>query len=333
MSGPTSSFGATETPVDTVPATMLEPAKLGVRRGWLHRGLGPGRAPSPGGRRRSVNRRRGQFSLLVVRGDGVRVVRFNFARPLAVAGFVALAGVVSVMGALIGDWVQLRQLTRESVTFAAQIAEQRKTIDDFNRRVADLRKEVGAWRELHARIQEPFGPDVGRGGRDRGIGGATTASARPASGVSPSDELNRLSETIMQEGENLRALDRLMARAGKALAALPSRWPVRGAVNSEFGMRQSPWTKAPEFHGGMDIGANRGTAVQAPAAGTIVLAGTAPEYGNTVIVDHGQEIKSLYGHLSQVRVKAGQKGERGTLLAYTGNTGRSSGPHPPYGIP
>jgi len=47
--------------------------------------------------------------------------------------------------------------------------EQRKTIDDFNRRVADLRKEVGAWREMHARIQEPFGPEVGRAGRDRGI--------------------------------------------------------------------------------------------------------------------------------------------------------------------
>src|SRR5438309_288489 len=177
-------FDATEPTIDSVPGTMLEPAKLGVRRGWLHRGLGPGRAACPGGRRRSVNRRRRQFSLLVMRGDGVRVVRFNFARPLAVAGFVALAGVVSVMGALIGDWIQLRQLTRESVTFAAQIAEQRKTIDDFNHRVADLRKEVGAWRELHARIQEPFGPDVGRGGRDRGIGGATSASARPASGVS-----------------------------------------------------------------------------------------------------------------------------------------------------
>ncbi len=198
--------------------------------------------------------------------------------------------------------------------------------------MADLRKEVGAWRELHARIQEPFGPDVGRGGRDRGIGGATTASERPASGASPSDELNRLSETIMQEGENLRALDRLMARAGKALAALPSRWPVRGAVNSEFGMRQSPWTKAPEFHAGLDISANRGTAVHAPAAGTVVFAGTQPEYGTAVIVDHGQEIKSLYGHLSQVAVQPGQKVERGALLAYSGNTGRSSGPHLHYEI-
>jgi murein DD-endopeptidase MepM/ murein hydrolase activator NlpD len=332
MSEASDRVDTTETPIDSIPGTMLEPAKLGVQHGWLYRGLGPGRAACPGGRRRSVNRRRRQFSLLLVRGDGVRMVRFNFARPLAVAGFVALAAAVSVMGALVGDWIQLRQLTRESVTFAAQIAEQRRTIDDFNRRVAELRKEVGAWREMHARIQEPFGPEVGRGARERGIGGGTTTSERPAGGISASDELNRLTETIMQEGENLRALDRLMARAGKALAALPSRWPVRGAVNSEFGMRQSPWTKAAEFHGGIDIGANRGTMVQAPAAGTVVFAGSAPEYGNTVIVDHGQEIKSLYGHLSQVSVKAGEKVERGTLLAHTGNTGRSSGPHLHYEI-
>ena len=325
--------GETETSVDTVAASGRDAAKSGARRGWLHRGSGPSRTAYPApGRRRSVNRHRGQFSLLVVRGDGIRVLRFNFPRPLAVAGFIVLAACVSLVGALIGDWLQLRQLTRESVTFATQIAEQRRTIDDFNGRVADLRKEVGAWRGLHARIQEPFGPEAGRGSRDRGIGGATAPSDRPSGGISTSDELNRLTETIMQEGENLRGLDRLMTRAGKALAALPSRWPVRGAVNSEFGMRQSPWTKAPEFHAGLDISANRGTAVHAPAAGTVVFAGTQPEYGNAVIVDHGQEIKSLYGHLSQVAVQPGQKVERGTLLAYSGNTGRSSGPHLHYEI-
>jgi murein DD-endopeptidase MepM/ murein hydrolase activator NlpD len=309
----------------------LPPSTPTGGRGWLQRGVGPDRVASPA-RRRSVNRHRGQFSLLVVRGDGARVIRFNFARPLAVAGFVALAAAVTSVGALVGDWLQLRQITRESVTFAAQIAEQRKTIDDFNRRAADLRKEVAAWREMHARIQEPFGPEAGRGSRDRGIGGATTPSAYPSGGPSASEELNRLTETIMQEGENLRALDRLMARASKALAALPSRWPVRGSVNSEYGNRKSPWTGDREFHAGMDIGANRGTAVQAPAAGTVVFAGTAPEYGTTVIVDHGQDIKSLYGHLSQVSVKPGQKVERGTLIAYTGNTGRSSGPHLHYEI-
>jgi murein DD-endopeptidase MepM/ murein hydrolase activator NlpD len=248
------------------------------------------------------------------------------------AALVSLAVAVSATGALLGDWLSLRQLTREAVTFQAQLLEQRQTIDDFNRRVADLRKEVGAWHDMHARIQEAFGPEVGRGGRDRGIGGATTPSDRPAGRLSPVDELNRLAEAIMQEGENLRGLDRLMARASKALASLPSRWPVRGAVNSEFGLRQSPWTQNQEFHGGLDIRASSGTPVRAPAAATVLFAGSQPEYGTTVILDHGQEIKSLYGHLSKIAVQTGQKIERGTVIAYSGNTGRSSGPHLHYEV-
>jgi len=182
---------------------------------------------------------------------------------------------------------------------------------------------------MHARIQDAVGPDAGRGNRDKGIGGAT--SADPLT-VAPADELNRLAETIKEEGDSLRALDRLMARAAKALATLPSRWPVRGSVNSEFGRRPSPWTQSVEFHSGIDIKAQTGTPVHAPAAGTVVVAGPAHEYGTAVMLDHGQDIKTLYGHLSKVSVRPGQKVERGTLLAYSGNTGRSSGPHLHYEI-
>jgi murein DD-endopeptidase MepM/ murein hydrolase activator NlpD len=146
------------------------------------------------------------------------------------------------------------------------------------------------------------------------------------------DELQQLTETVMEEGESLRALDRLIGRAAKALAALPSRWPVRGAVNSEFGNRLSPWTLTREFHSGIDIGAKAGTSVHAPAAGSVVFAGNHGEFGIAVILDHGDEIRTVYGHLSKAVVSVGQKVERGTLLGYTGNTGRSSGPHLHYEI-
>ena len=75
-----------------------------------------------------------------------------------------------------------------------------------------------------------------------------------------------------------------------------------------------------------------GTPVHAPAAGTVVVAGPAHEYGTAVMLDHGQDIRTLYGHLSKVSVRPGQKVERGTLLAFSGNTGRSSGPHLHYEI-
>jgi murein DD-endopeptidase MepM/ murein hydrolase activator NlpD len=145
-------------------------------------------------------------------------------------------------------------------------------------------------------------------------------------------QLEQLATSVISEGQQLRALDRLMARAGKFLAALPSRWPVRGTVNSEFGRRLSPWTGAPETHGGMDIAADLGTPVKAPAPGVVVFAGAAPDYGSTVVIDHGHEIKTLFGHLQKIQVTQGQKIERGQQIAFTGNSGKSSGPHLHYEI-
>ena len=275
---------------------------------------------------------RQQFSLLIVRGDGTRVIRFNFPRPAALAAFAGVAVAVTTFGALLGDWVQLRQLTVEARTFKAQIAEQHATIDSFNRRVVELRTEMTSWRDLHARIWEPFGPELQPGGRDRGVGGGALRADRVTGRLSPKDELERLSESVTEQGESLKALDRLVARAGKALAALPSRWPIRGAVNSEYGMRQSPWSSGTEFHSGLDIRAQLGTPIRAPAGGTVTIAGTYQEYGITVIVDHGQDIKSVYGHLSKTNVKVGDRVERGAVVGWSGNTGRSTGAHLHYEI-
>jgi septal ring factor EnvC (AmiA/AmiB activator) len=277
--------------------------------------------------------RRRQFSLLIVRGDGVRVLRFNFARTAAVAASLIVALTVAVTALLVGDWVQLRELTREAVTFNEQIQQQRATINTFNRRVAEIRHEMAGWRDLHAKIWEPLGPELTPGSRDRGIGGGTpqTDLKAPAP-VSPIEELNRLGDSVKEQTDNLKALERVMARAGRMLASLPTRWPVRGGVNSEFGTRLSPWTQEREFHSGMDIRAERGTPIYAPAAGTVVHSGPAQDYGTTIVLDHGQEIRTLYGHLSKLNVQPGQRVVRGTLIGYTGNTGRSSGPHLHYEI-
>jgi len=275
---------------------------------------------------------RKQFSLLIVRGDGSRVIRFNIPRPAALAAVAGIAVAVTTFFTLLGDWVQLRKLTVEARTFKQQMAEQQQTIDSFNRRVAELRTEMVGWRELHARIWEPFGPELQPGGRDRAIGGAALRPDRKTGRLSPRDELEQLAESVAEQGDSLKALDRLMTRAGKALAALPSRWPVRGAVNSEYGMRQSPWAQGTEFHSGIDIRSQHGTPVRAPAAGSVTVAGTYQEYGITVILDHGQDIKSLYGHLSRLNVKPGERVERGALVGWSGNTGRSTGAHLHYEI-
>ena len=67
-------------------------------------------------------------------------------------------------------------------------------------------------------------------------------------------------------------------------------------------------------------------------AGVVAFAGNGGEYGNTVILDHGRDLRSLYGHLQEVKVKNGDRIERGEVIALTGNTGRTSGPHLHYEI-
>lgn len=275
--------------------------------------------------------RRHHFSVLLVRGDGTRVFAFSFRQRRVMQCLAVLAVGVSVLGALVGDWWHLRSHFHGSAPLLQEVAAQQATIDSVNRRIAELRKEVSGWHAIHARIWEPFGPDLAPRGQT-GIGGGRAVSPDRPAPATPSDELNRLTEQVVEEGENLRALDRLIARAHKALAALPSRWPVRGAVNSEFGNRPSPWTHAREFHAGMDIAADRGTLVHAPATGTVVFAGAQPDFGLAVIVDHGNDLRTVYGHLSKIRVNVGQTVQRGTVIGETGNTGRSSGPHLHYEI-
>jgi murein DD-endopeptidase MepM/ murein hydrolase activator NlpD len=279
-----------------------------------------------------------QWSLLLVRGDGSRMVRVTFSRRLALVVLGSVSALVTAVGVFVSDWQLTRVRNQEVGGLLREIDAQRATVSALKLGMAEVQKEVASWGDLHARIWEPFGPDTSPRTRGTGIGGRAgvlldllpgVRSERKGSGPEAAE---RLVEAVREEGESLRALERLISRAGKALASLPSRWPVRGAVNSEFGQRRSPWTSAGEFHSGIDIAAARGTPVHAPAAGTVVFAGAHGDYGLTVMVDHADELRTIYGHLSKITVTPGQKIVRGTELGFTGNTGRSSGPHLHYEI-
>jgi murein DD-endopeptidase MepM/ murein hydrolase activator NlpD len=275
-----------------------------------------------------------EFNLLVVHGDGRRVVRLTLPRwtIFIVIGFFLAAPLA--LAAIYGDYLQLRRERASLAQLSARVTEQQALIESSQARMRELRAEIDSWRGLQAKIWEPFGPEDGKATRGSGIGGPT-GPVRTGEGpdhVAIGDELERLTSIVKEEGENLRSLERFLVRATRVLAALPSRWPLRGPVNSGFGGRASPWSSKSEFHSGLDIGAPIGTPVRSPAPGTVVFAGIHPEYGQTLILDHGHETTSLYGHLSKLQVTTSQKVQRGDVLALSGNTGRSSGPHLHYEI-
>jgi murein DD-endopeptidase MepM/ murein hydrolase activator NlpD len=98
-------------------------------------------------------------------------------------------------------------------------------------------------------------------------------------------------------------------------------WPVHGVLTSSFGWR---WGR---MHEGIDVAVPSGTPVVASASGTVIVAGWLGGYGNLVVIDHGNGLATAYGHNTSVTVGYGQSVAQGQLVAYSGNTGHSTGPH------
>jgi murein DD-endopeptidase MepM/ murein hydrolase activator NlpD len=277
---------------------------------------------------------RREFNLLVVHGDGRGIARLTLPRWLILTVLGLFLAVPASVTVIYTDYLTLRTQRASLNELSVRVVKQQQVIDGWQTRMRQIRAEIDGWRELRAKIWEPFGPEDGATKRSAGIGGSTGPSraVETPDHAAIGDELERLTSIVKDEGDNLRALEGFLGRATRVLAALPSRWPVRGQVNSGYGSRTSPWSANSEFHSGLDIGARVGTPVKSPAPGTVVFAGVNAEYGQTLIIEHGNETKSLYGHLSKLNVAVNQKVQRGDVVALTGNTGRSSGPHLHYEI-
>jgi murein DD-endopeptidase MepM/ murein hydrolase activator NlpD len=114
-------------------------------------------------------------------------------------------------------------------------------------------------------------------------------------------------------------------------ASIPTIWPVRGEVTAGFGERVDPFSGEEAFHPGLDIAAPEGTPVRAAADGIVVAAGrTEPGYGNEILIDHGSDIATRYGHLQKIFVVEGQEVKQGQVIGTIGMTGRTTGPHLHY---
>jgi murein DD-endopeptidase MepM/ murein hydrolase activator NlpD len=109
-------------------------------------------------------------------------------------------------------------------------------------------------------------------------------------------------------------------------------WPVNGRITSNFGWRDHPIKKTRLFHNGLDIAVPSGTRVKAAAGGKVVHSGWMNGFGYTVIIDHGRGIETLYAHNSKVSVAKGSMVNKGQVVALSGNTGLSTGPHLHFGV-
>jgi murein DD-endopeptidase MepM/ murein hydrolase activator NlpD len=146
------------------------------------------------------------------------------------------------------------------------------------------------------------------------------------------EDLVKLEEEI---AENAIRIANEISKANKEIQKLQFdgvfTWPVPSSqrVTSQFGYRSDPFTGKTKGHGGTDIAAPQGTTIVAASGGIVVVAEYLRGYGNTVIIEHGDGIRTLYGHIRNggTDVKAGDTVKKGQKIAEVGSTGRSTGPH------
>lgn len=118
-----------------------------------------------------------------------------------------------------------------------------------------------------------------------------------------------------------------------AFCNIPSGWPVKGEITSGFGWRRDPINGRRRFHNGIDIRASLRTPVRATANGKVTFAGWRSRgMGYAVVINHGNGLATIYGHLSKTKARKGKWVKKGEVIAYSGSSGRSTGPHLYYKI-
>ncbi len=149
---------------------------------------------------------------------------------------------------------------------------------------------------------------------------------------SPEDTFGVLRNLLQGLESRLTYVRRDVERREALAAATPSIWPAQGWLSDRFGVRSDPFTGEHGYHQGLDISADKGQPVFATADGLVESASYNGDYGNMVVLKHGFDLTTRYGHMSGFAVKVGQKVKRGTVIGFVGATGRATGAHVHYEI-
>jgi murein DD-endopeptidase MepM/ murein hydrolase activator NlpD len=151
-----------------------------------------------------------------------------------------------------------------------------------------------------------------------------------------SDEGSIDVETLKKEIQSsVAAVDEIkkyLAKEQDSFRVTPNGWPAGGKISSTFGMREHPRFGGRRFHTGIDITMPIGTPLHATADGVVSFADRSGGSGNIVVIEHGHGLSSVYAHNTKNLVRPGQTVKRGDIIAYSGSTGISTGPHVHYEV-
>ncbi len=143
------------------------------------------------------------------------------------------------------------------------------------------------------------------------------------------EELKKQIEASMQSVSDIR---KYIAEQKDILSSTPAGWPVAGRISSPYGYRNHPVYEERKFHTGVDISVPSGSEVKATANGIVSFAGWTENSGIVVVAEHGHGFSTAYAHNRKALVRVGERIARGEVIALSGSTGVSTGPHVHYEI-
>ena len=275
--------------------------------------------------------------------DGIKRVR-QYKIPKIFIGFfflVFLAASVFITWASM-DYYKLKkqvperiQLLKEKEQQELQLAALADKIDQINSKMIELK-------EFDNKLKVMVNLDPGDDSTQfLGIGGSDPSLMESDYSIETAHQklvrlmhqsLDNLDTEILIQTQGKEELYEFLEEQKSMFACTPSIWPTEGWVSSRFGNRISPFTNEKEFHSGLDISAEIGTTIIAPADGIVSSVSKESGFGNIITINHGYGFQTRYGHLDKALVKEGQSIKRGEKIALMGNTGRTTGSHLHYEV-
>lgn len=208
-------------------------------------------------------------------------------------------------------------------------------VDDLNLKIKDINEKDKAIR-LYSGLPETdiTIDDIGIGGRidELYVGDEDTENFAKLTDLNKS--LTQISKEVQLELVRYEKLAKVLKKNTEELKYTPTISPLRvnARISASYGMRIHPITHRYAKHDGIDFSTKIGTPIYATADGKVRYAKYVPGYGYTIKINHGYGYATYYAHLSKYKAKRGEKVKRGDLIGFTGNTGRSTGPHLHYEI-
>lgn len=279
-----------------------------------------------------------KFSLLLIPHQKGQIKEIKLSIPSLIfllTNFVILLGLGLVSSLDLSsralEKLKLSRLEKENSYLQAKLG-------DLNSAISTLKQQMTELIEKEKNVRLVFGlPDVDAQIRELGVGGpASNQLASSGPEIEQLEmteyEVEKLLRQARFERENFDNVYLALSQKKKSLDHTPAIVPTDGYLSCGFGTRVDPFTGIKQPHLAVDLAADIGTPVYATADGVVSSVGRDHGLGRVIEINHQYGYVTIYGHLSQIKVKNGQQVKRGEIIGAVGNTGLTTGPHLHYEV-